>query len=194
MSMFVVQAACTIHWSNRYVCLYLWLIVNLKSESSNNNQLHLSWTAVGGLLNATFGNATEMIIAVYALKNGMIRVVQQSLLGSILSNMLLVLGCAFFAGGIIHRNKDQVFSKVMFVLLFVSFHRSSLMVGLIFYHCRQLQLSTQVYCWWLSWDWCFPLSFTSHIQKRAKEHPRFHFQGSVVALCSWHMQAISISN
>ncbi|AQK46723.1 Vacuolar cation/proton exchanger 2, partial [Zea mays] len=66
---------------------------------------------VGGLLNATFGNATEMIIAIYALKNGMIRVVQQSLLGSILSNMLLVMGCAFFAGGIVHRNKDQVFSK-----------------------------------------------------------------------------------
>ncbi|RCV15141.1 hypothetical protein SEVIR_3G034900v4 [Setaria viridis] len=71
---------------------------------------------VGGLLNATFGNATEMIIAVYALKNGMIRVVQQSLLGSILSNMLLVLGCAFFAGGIIHRNKDQVFSKATAVV------------------------------------------------------------------------------
>ncbi|ONM12796.1 Vacuolar cation/proton exchanger 2 [Zea mays] len=66
---------------------------------------------VGGLLNATFGNATEMIIAVYALKNGMIRVVQQSLLGSILSNMLLVMGCAFFAGGVVHRNKDQIFSN-----------------------------------------------------------------------------------
>lgn len=59
-----------------------------------------------------------MIIAIYALKNGMIRVVQQSLLGSILSNMLLVMGCAFFAGGIVHRNKDQVFSKVTFVWLF----------------------------------------------------------------------------
>lgn len=68
--------------------------------------------AVGGLLNATFGNATEMIISIYALKNGMIRVVQQSLLGSILSNMLLVLGCAFFAGGIVHYQKVQVFNKV----------------------------------------------------------------------------------
>ncbi|CAK9179815.1 unnamed protein product [Ilex paraguariensis] len=66
---------------------------------------------VGGLLNATFGNATEMIISIYALKNGMIRVVQQSLLGSILSNMLLVLGCAFFSGGIIHYQKVQVFNK-----------------------------------------------------------------------------------
>lgn len=63
-------------------------------------------------MNATFGNATEMIISIYALNNGMIRVVQQSLLGSILSNMLLVLGCAFFTGGIVHCNKDQVFNKV----------------------------------------------------------------------------------
>jgi calcium/proton exchanger cax len=53
-----------------------------------------------------------MIISIYALKNGMIRVVQQSLLGSILSNMLLVLGCAFFAGGLAHPDRDQVFNKV----------------------------------------------------------------------------------
>ncbi|CAA0829509.1 Vacuolar cation/proton exchanger 2 [Striga hermonthica] len=66
---------------------------------------------VGGLLNATFGNATEMIISMYALKNGMIRVVKQSLLGSILSNMLLVLGCAFFCGGIVHHHKVQIFNK-----------------------------------------------------------------------------------
>lgn len=68
---------------------------------------------VGGLLNATFGNATEMIISIYALKNGMIRVVQQSLLGSILSNMLLVLGCAFFTGGIVHYPKVQRFNQVI---------------------------------------------------------------------------------
>ncbi|PON88012.1 Calcium/proton exchanger CAX [Trema orientale] len=66
---------------------------------------------VGGLLNATFGNATELIISIYALKSGMIRVVQQSLLGSILSNMLLVLGCAFFAGGLVHSKREQVFNK-----------------------------------------------------------------------------------
>ncbi|XP_057797055.1 vacuolar cation/proton exchanger 2-like [Salvia miltiorrhiza] len=65
---------------------------------------------VGGLLNATFGNATEMIISMYALKSGMLRVVKQSLLGSILSNMLLVLGCSFFCGGIVHQ-KLQKFNK-----------------------------------------------------------------------------------
>ncbi|TVU21251.1 hypothetical protein EJB05_30876, partial [Eragrostis curvula] len=67
---------------------------------------------VKGLLDVTFGNATEIIVSIYALKNGMIRVVQESLIGSILSNMLLVLGCAFFAGGIVHSDRDQVFNKV----------------------------------------------------------------------------------
>lgn len=55
-----------------------------------------------------------MIISMYALKNGMIRVVQQSLLGSILSNMLLVLGCAFFCGGMVHNHREvQKFNKVV---------------------------------------------------------------------------------
>ncbi|XP_044489793.1 vacuolar cation/proton exchanger 5-like isoform X2 [Mangifera indica] len=71
---------------------------------------------VGGLLNATFGNATELIISIYALKSGMTRVVQLSLLGSILSNMLLVLGCAFFCGGLVIRNKEQRFDKASAVV------------------------------------------------------------------------------
>ncbi|KAK8490549.1 hypothetical protein V6N11_055776 [Hibiscus sabdariffa] len=71
---------------------------------------------VGGLLNATFGNATEMIISIYALKSGMTRVVQLSLLGSILSNMLLVLGCAFFCGGLAYHRKEQVFNKATAVV------------------------------------------------------------------------------
>jgi Ca2+:H+ antiporter len=54
---------------------------------------------------------TELIISIFALKNGMIRVVQLTLLGSILSNMLLVLGCAFFCGGLVFYQKDQVFDK-----------------------------------------------------------------------------------
>lgn len=66
--------------------------------------------AVGGLLNATFGNATELIISIYALRTGRIRVVQLSLLGSLLSNLLFVLGIAFFSGGMV-RN-EQVFNKV----------------------------------------------------------------------------------
>jgi|EP00945_MAST-04E_sp_MAST-4E-sp1_P007657 Ca2+:H+ antiporter len=54
---------------------------------------------LGGLLNATFGNVTEVIVCIFALKRGLVRVVQVSMLGSILSNLLLVLGCAFLVGG-----------------------------------------------------------------------------------------------
>ena len=60
-------------------------------------------------MNATFGNATELIISIYALKSGLIRVVQLSLLGSILSNLLL--GCAFFCGGLFCQ-KEQQFQEV----------------------------------------------------------------------------------
>ncbi|KAG8731841.1 hypothetical protein FRC11_002022 [Ceratobasidium sp. 423] len=54
---------------------------------------------IGGLLNATFGNAVELIVAIVALTKCELRVVQSSLIGSILSNLLLVLGMCFFAGG-----------------------------------------------------------------------------------------------
>ncbi|KAJ3474132.1 hypothetical protein NLI96_g12636 [Meripilus lineatus] len=54
---------------------------------------------LGGLLNASFGNAVEIIVGIAALLQGELRIVQTSLLGSILSNLLLVLGCSFIAGG-----------------------------------------------------------------------------------------------
>merc|ERR1711871_1855959 len=57
---------------------------------------------LGGLLNATFGNITEVIICYYALSAGYLRVVQLSMLGSVFSNCLLVLGCAFGVGGYVH--------------------------------------------------------------------------------------------
>lgn len=55
--------------------------------------------AVGGLLNATFGNATELIIAFFALLAGQVEVVKASLIGSIIGNLLLVLGLAALFGG-----------------------------------------------------------------------------------------------
>lgn len=57
---------------------------------------------IGGLLNATFGNAAELIIAIFALKEGLIGVVKASITGSILGNVLLVLGASFFVGGLKH--------------------------------------------------------------------------------------------
>ncbi|MCA9670947.1 MAG: calcium/proton exchanger [Myxococcales bacterium] len=63
----------------------------------------------GGLLNATFGNVTELIIALLALKKGSYKVVRASLTGSILGNLLLLLGLSMFAGGV--RHKTQTFSR-----------------------------------------------------------------------------------
>ncbi len=63
----------------------------------------------GGLLNATFGNVTELIIALIALKHGSYAVLRASLTGSILGNLLLLLGLAMVAGGIKH--KTQKFSR-----------------------------------------------------------------------------------
>jgi Ca2+:H+ antiporter len=63
---------------------------------------------MGGLLNATFGNVTELIIAVFLILDDEIDVVKASLTGSILGNLLLVLGLSFLAGGIRHR--DQQFN------------------------------------------------------------------------------------
>lgn len=60
---------------------------------------------VGGLLNATFGNAVEMIMCIQAVKAGLISVVQANLLGSILSNLLLVLGMAICASGMVRREQ-----------------------------------------------------------------------------------------
>ena len=55
---------------------------------------------IGGLLNATFGNAAELIIAIIALKNGLYEVVKASLTGSIIGNILLVLGLSILTGGL----------------------------------------------------------------------------------------------
>src|SRR6476660_2690338 len=55
--------------------------------------------AIGGLLNVTFGNAPELIIALFALGRGLHEVVKASLIGSVLGNILLVLGASMVAGG-----------------------------------------------------------------------------------------------
>jgi len=70
---------------------------------------HRLGEGVGGLLNASFGNAAELIIALIALKAGLIDVVKASITGSIIGNLLLVLGASVFAGGL--RFDKQRFNK-----------------------------------------------------------------------------------
>src|SRR5947209_19223563 len=55
--------------------------------------------AMGGFLNASFGNAPELIIALFAVADGLPNVVRGSITGSVVSNLLLVLGLAAFLGG-----------------------------------------------------------------------------------------------
>ncbi|MFB2974009.1 calcium/proton exchanger [Aerosakkonema sp. BLCC-F183] len=67
--------------------------------------------SIGGLLNAVFGNATELIIALVALKAGLVDIVKASITGTIISNLLLVMGLSMFLGGL--RYKEQEFQPVV---------------------------------------------------------------------------------
>lgn len=77
---------------------------------------------IGGLLNATFGNSVELIISIISLTKNLVIVVQASMLGSLLSNLLLVLGMSFFVGGCVY--KEQMFNitaaQTSASLLFIS--------------------------------------------------------------------------
>jgi Ca2+:H+ antiporter len=68
-----------------------------------------SGPGIGGLLNVTFGNAPELIIALFALDKGLQEVVKASIIGSIIGNILLVLGAAMLAGGL--GREKQTFSR-----------------------------------------------------------------------------------
>jgi Ca2+:H+ antiporter len=77
--------------------------------------------AVGGLLNATFGNAPELIIALVALKAGYFDMVRASIIGAILANLLLAMGVAFFLGGLRHHTQEynagaaRLYSSMMLI-------------------------------------------------------------------------------
>jgi Ca2+:H+ antiporter len=77
--------------------------------------------ALGGLLNATFGNAPELIIAIVALRAGMLDMVRASLVGAILANLLLALGISFLLGGIRYHDQEynaqatRVYSSMMLI-------------------------------------------------------------------------------
>ncbi|MFL6285688.1 MAG: calcium/proton exchanger [Pyrinomonadaceae bacterium] len=77
--------------------------------------------AAGGLLNATFGNAPELIISLVALRAGYLGMVRASLVGAILANLLLALGVAFLLGGLRHHEQrfnptaTRAYSTMMFI-------------------------------------------------------------------------------
>jgi Ca2+:H+ antiporter len=83
-------------------CLAVLPLAGLMGESTEHLGHHTG-PAIGGLLNATFGNAAELIIGFIALRAGETEIVKASLTGSILGNMLMVLGLAMFVGGLKHK-------------------------------------------------------------------------------------------
>jgi Ca2+:H+ antiporter len=106
--------AAGLHWGAALVfCTSALAIIPLASWLSTATEeiavvLGPSW---GGLLNATLGNATELIIGIVALKSGLVSIVKASLTGSIIGNLLLVMGLSMFLGGL--RFKEQTFQPTM---------------------------------------------------------------------------------
>jgi Ca2+:H+ antiporter len=72
---------------------------------------HYAGPRIGGILNATFGNAAELIITVFALSAGLTTVVKASIIGSVIGNVLLVLGASILIGGL--KNGTQSFSMTI---------------------------------------------------------------------------------
>eukprot|EP00908_Phaeocystis_cordata_P021411 Transcript_3763.p1 GENE.Transcript_3763~~Transcript_3763.p1 ORF type:complete len:369 (+),score=245.36 Transcript_3763:703-1809(+) len=83
-------------------CIAILPLAALLGDATEQLALHTNET-LGGLLNATFGNATELIVSFFLLLEGELDVVKVSLLGSILSNSLLVMGFACLASGLVKR-------------------------------------------------------------------------------------------
>jgi Ca2+:H+ antiporter len=108
-------------------------------------------SGIGGLLNATFGNAAELIIALMALRAGLYDVVKASITGSIIGNILLVLGLAVLAGGIKHQRQtfNRTSAGIGATLLVLS--AIGLVVPAIFHHlvhgtaaARERQMSLEI--------------------------------------------------
>lgn len=100
-----------LHWPSIIMFIvYCFTIIALSSfmGRATESLAIVTGPRVGGLLNATFGNAVELIISLFALKAGLTGVVLASLTGSVLGNLLLVAGLSFFVGGL--KYKRQTFN------------------------------------------------------------------------------------
>ncbi|RST57989.1 calcium/proton exchanger [Siminovitchia terrae] len=100
-----------LHWPSAAMfgiyCLTIIALAGVMGRATESLSI-VAGPRIGGLLNATFGNAVELIISIFALKAGLIGVVLASLTGSVIGNLLLVGGLSFFIGGL--KYKRQVFS------------------------------------------------------------------------------------
>ncbi|KEO85052.1 calcium/proton exchanger [Tumebacillus flagellatus] len=92
-----------LHWSDvamfAIACAAIIPLAGVMGRATESIAIH-SGPKIGGLMNATFGNAVELIISLFALQKGLIGVVQASITGSIIGNLLLVAGLSFLVGGV----------------------------------------------------------------------------------------------
>ena len=92
-------------WMFILSCLSIIPLAGLMGEGTEEISSYTG-PKIGGFLNATFGNATELIISFFALKSGLFEVVKSSIAGSIIGNILLVLGASMFIGGLKHKTQN----------------------------------------------------------------------------------------
>ena len=110
----IAVAAEVLHWNPTivFVTSMLAIVPLAKMMGTATEEIALrTGPGIGGLLNATFGNATELIIALFALNAGLYTVVQASITGSIIGNILFVLGLSIFLGGL--RYPQQTFNRTV---------------------------------------------------------------------------------
>ena len=89
-------------------CLSIIPLAGLMGEGTEEISFY-SGPKIGGFLNGTFGNATELIISFFALKEGLFEVVKSSIAGAVIGNILLVIGASMLAGGL--KYKTQKFNQ-----------------------------------------------------------------------------------
>jgi Ca2+:H+ antiporter len=108
----LAAAAEWLHWGALpvfvFACVAIIPLAGMMGEATERLAAKLG-AGIGGLLNATFGNAAELIIALVAIRQGLYDVVKASLTGSIIGNVLLVLGGALLAGGL--KRERQTFDR-----------------------------------------------------------------------------------
>ncbi|WP_077324657.1 calcium/proton exchanger [Virgibacillus siamensis] len=105
----VSVAGAILHWSAVLMfivyCLTIIALASIIGRATESLAIAMG-PRIGGLLNATFGNAVELIISIFALKAGLISIVLASLTGSVLGNLLLVAGLSFFVGGLKYKRQS----------------------------------------------------------------------------------------
>ncbi len=100
------------HWDAMVIfvlaCVAIIPLAKLVGEATEELAVHTG-PKIGGLLNATLGNAAELIITIFALREGLVDLVRASIAGSIIGNLLLVMGLSLLVGGL--KNGTQVFNR-----------------------------------------------------------------------------------